>query len=84
MAVRSKAMAAESVRLRGGELAPRFFEAFAGLAPQQIHGGVVSDGEQPGIEAAARIVAADLAHYVEPGLLEQVIGRGRSLTSRLK
>ena len=35
------------------------------------------DGEQPGIEAARRIVAMDLPHHVQPGLLEQIVGRGR-------
>jgi len=43
--------------------------------------GVVSDGEEPGIEPAAGIIAADLARHVEPGLLEQVVGGAGSRTS---
>src|ERR1017187_7303662 len=44
---------------------------------QQVHGGVVPDGEQPRIEATPLVIAADLTNHVQPGLLEEVGGDGR-------
>ena len=34
------------------------------------------DREKPRIETARRIVVVEVSHHVQPGLLEQVIGRG--------
>ena len=52
------------------------FQTLRGAPAKQIHGGVVRDGEQPGIEAARGIVAMELADHVQPGLLKQIVGRG--------
>ena len=52
------------------------FQTLRGPSAQQVHGGVVCDGEQPGVEAARGIVAMELADHMQPGLLEEIVGRG--------
>ena len=67
---------AQRIRRRRRKCKLVVFQALRRAPAQQIHRGVVRDGEEPRIEAARRIVAVELADHMQPGLLEQVVGRG--------
>jgi hypothetical protein len=44
---------------------------------QEIEGGVMSDGEQPGTQGAAPVVGLQGSESLEEGFLRQILGVGR-------
>ncbi len=76
MAARSPASTALKRILPGrGQRKFVIFQTLRGTPAEQIHRGIVRDREQPGIETPRRIVAVQLAHHVQPGLLKQIVRR---------